>query len=402
MKTAAKKNPGTQAPSEEELIARASALIPMLRAQAMEVENARSVPAQTIDAFREAGFFKILQPARWGGWEMHPRTFYKVLMELGRGCPSSAWNAMILGIHQWHFGVMDPRAGDDMWSEDPNILVGSSYAPLGQIKKVEGGWRLSGTWKTSSGCDHAAGGSFLGGRVLDGDGNMIDHRAFLVSRKDYEIVDDWHVAGLGGTGSKSLAVRQAFVPDYRVHSIIDYKLTDRPAAYLYPFMQTFGGAVSAAIIGIAYGMIDLYVEQMKTRQNVFGPAGPAAANPYVKDNLGKAVIQVRSAQARLLQATQETAAYAMRGEQVPLDKRVLHRLENQYCGRDCLEAALLLWRKMGTRGIWLDNLAQLWMRAILVATNHISQNEDDPAGILGGYMLGEEVPPLMFNLPETP
>nr|UII03342.1 Flavin-dependent monooxygenase (oxygenase subunit) [Paraburkholderia sp.] len=387
-------------PTEEELVERARAMIPMLRGKASEVEKARAVPEATIQIFREAGFFKILQPKRWDGWEMNLLTFQKVLMELGRGCPSSAWNMMILGIHQWEFGVMDPRAGDEMWSKDSSILMGSSYAPFGQCRKVDGGWIISGTWKTSSGCDHADGGSFLGARWVDEQGVMRDHRAFLVSRSDYELIDDWHVMGLAGTGSKSIKVKEAFVPDYRSHSVVEYKASDRSPAYLYPFNQAFFSAVSAVLIGFARGMVDIYIEQMKPRQNIFGPAGGAAENPYVKDKLGNAVLLVRGARARIMQVMAETAAYTEKGQTIPLEERVHHYLEIQRCGRDCLDASIMLWKKLSARAIWLDNPAQLWTRAIMVAANHVTQNEDDSAGLLGGYLLGQGTPPFVFDLPK--
>ncbi|WP_028218123.1 acyl-CoA dehydrogenase family protein [Paraburkholderia oxyphila] len=390
-----------QQPTVSELVERARAMIPALRANAAEVEKARSVPKETIDAFKQAGFFKILQPRRWGGWEMNPGVFSKVLMELGRGCPSSAWNMMILGVHQWEFGLFDERAAHDMWAADNSVLVASSYAPFGKCRKVEGGWMLGGEWKTSSGCDHAQGGAILGAFWLDDEGNRRDYRSFLVSRSDYEIIDDWHVVGLAGTGSKSVRIKgEAFIPDYRSHSIVDYQKTERGTPYLHPFNQVFYSAVSSVIVGYARGMIDLYIEQMAPRQNIVGPAGAAAQNPYVKDKLGNAMLLVRSAQARLAQVFAEAQAHVERGELVPLHDRVFHFLEIQRCGKDCLDASTMLWKKLSARAIWLNNPVQLWMRTMLVAANHITQNEDDNAGVLGGYLLGQGVPPFIYGLPE--
>ena len=127
-------------PSPEELVARARAMIPMLRARADEIERARSVPADIIEEFRRAGFFKIVQPARWGGYEMNPVVFMRVLGELRRGCCSSAWNMMILGVHNWEFGLMDPRAGDDVWGKNPETIIASSYPPggTGRARKAAG------------------------------------------------------------------------------------------------------------------------------------------------------------------------------------------------------------------------------------------------------------------------
>src|SRR5690625_3091599 len=120
-------------PTEAELVARAEALIPVLRERADEVEKNRMVSAQTIQDFQEAGFFKILQPKRWGGYEMSPNVLNRVLMELGRGCPSSAWNVMVLGVHPFEVGLLDEKVGIELWSKDPTALVSSSYAPFGKV-----------------------------------------------------------------------------------------------------------------------------------------------------------------------------------------------------------------------------------------------------------------------------
>jgi 3-hydroxy-9,10-secoandrosta-1,3,5(10)-triene-9,17-dione monooxygenase len=136
----------TQIPTEEEIVQRARDMIPMLRERADACEQARMVPKETIQAFQEAGFFKILQPKRWGGYEMNPNTLNRVLIELARGCPSSAWNVMVLGVHPFEVGLLPEQVGDELWSEDNTRLVSSSYAPFGTVDAVEGGYRLNGEW----------------------------------------------------------------------------------------------------------------------------------------------------------------------------------------------------------------------------------------------------------------
>ena len=84
-------------PTEAEIVQRAHDLIPLLRERATECERNRMVSKETIQAFHDAGFFRILQPKRWGGYEMSPNVLNRVLMELARGCPSSAWNVMEIG-----------------------------------------------------------------------------------------------------------------------------------------------------------------------------------------------------------------------------------------------------------------------------------------------------------------
>lgn len=382
-------------PSPEVLIERARAMIPVLRSRTEQVEKDRSVPTQTIQEFMDAGFFRVLQPRRWGGWEMSPEVFWRILMELGRGCSSSAWNMMILGVHQWEFGQMDPQAGDDVWGQDNRVLVASSYAPTGNVKKVDGGYLLSGRWPTSSGGDHGQW-AFLGGNLKDDQGQVIDRCSFLVSRQDYELIDDWHVFGLCGTGSKSLVVKEAFVPEHRMHSIIDYRLDDRGAMYLWPFLTVFCASVSAVLCGFGQQAVDIYSEQMKTRLNT-GNGLQAALSPYVRDRLGNAVVRIQSARGRLFQLMAETTPQVMRRELLSMDQRVQYACEIAQVGRNIEEAVLLLFKATGARGIFLDNPIQKVLRDVLVASNHITQNGDDTAGVLGGYLLGAPLPPLQFE-----
>lgn len=383
-------------PTEAELIQRARDLIPMLIDRADSVEKNRMVSPETIQAFVDAGFFKILQPAVFGGYEMNPAVFYKVLMELGRGCCSSAWNMMILGVHQWEFGSLPDQACEDVWGVDDKTIIASSYPPFGKVEEIEGGYRISGTWKTSSGCDHGKW-AFLGGLRRDAQGNVIDRLSMLVPATDYEIEDDWHVFGLAGTGSKSLVVKETFVPYHRAHSLIQYNKDDRGTHYLYPFNQIFFGSVSALIVGMAQGGIDEYIRQMSVRTNTTD-GGNAALSPYVKDRLGNAVVRVRSARARLLQMMAETTEIVERGELVPTYDRVHHMLDIARVGRDCEEAVMLLFKATSARGIYLNNPLQRILRDVIAASNHITQNADDTAGMLGAYLLGQQLPPMVFGL----
>lgn len=380
-------------PTEAEIVQRAHDLIPMLRARAEECEKGRMVPKATIQAFKEAGFFKILQPKRWGGYEMHPNVLNKVLIELARGCPSSAWNVMVLGVHPFEVGLLPAKVGDELWGEDNTQLVSSSYAPFGTVAKVEGGYKLNGEWLTSSGCDHAAGGAFVGGRVEE-NGELV-FRSFWIQRSDFEIVDDWFVVGLAGTGSKKLVIKDIFVPDYRSHVIGAYGEESHGGVdnlYKMPFFYVFYAAVSSVIIGMARGMADLYVEHMVPRQNINQAVGAAVNDPFIKGKLGEAYAKIVGATARVLQNTEEAWSYASKGQLVPLEARIRHFATNQFTGGECFEAAHMIFKKTSTRGVWMNCPMQRQMRDILVGANHITQNQDNIGDLLGGHMLGNPLP----------
>src|SRR6185369_2136767 len=153
-------------PSVAELVARAEAMIPALRARADEADRLCRLPDETIREFQEAGFFKILQPRRYGGYEMDPQAFYAVQMKVAEGCMSSAWVLGVVAVHNWQLALFDARAQEDVWGSDPATLISSSYMPKGKATPVEGGYRVTGHWGFSSGVDHCEW-AFLGGQLND-------------------------------------------------------------------------------------------------------------------------------------------------------------------------------------------------------------------------------------------
>ena len=97
--------------------------------------------------------FRALQPRRYGGYELDPATFYQAVMEVGTVCGSSAWILGVIGVHNWHLAIFPPQAQEDVWGEDTSVQLSTSLAPTGTVERVDGGFRLSGRWSFSSGCD---------------------------------------------------------------------------------------------------------------------------------------------------------------------------------------------------------------------------------------------------------
>jgi len=385
----------------EELVQRARDMIPMLRAKAAEVEQNRMVPRETIEAFVEAGFLKITQPAKWGGYEMDLEVFCRVLMEIGAGCPSSAWVLSVLGVHNWEMGLFGDKACEELWSNNPNVLISSSYSPFGTATKVDGGWILNGTWRSSSGIDHVDW-TIIGAYEYDENGKVLDHKAFLVPKTQYRLIDDWDVYGLGGTGSKSLVVENVFVPDYRAHSMLEQPPSpDRPPLYSLHQTFVFTAGVASSIIGFAQSAIDYYIEEMRTRQSLRkreSGSTVAKESPYIKDRLGNAVLKVRSARARVLNAIREATDRVKKGDPLSPSELAILILDCAATGRDCSEAVILLHRAQAARGVWRANPIQRVLRDVMVGANHATQNSDDTAGIVGGVLLGDGLPPRFLNI----
>jgi 3-hydroxy-9,10-secoandrosta-1,3,5(10)-triene-9,17-dione monooxygenase len=223
---------GVRPDDELVLLERARSLIPRLTERAPAATAARNVPRETIAEYREAGMLRILQPRRFGGLQGRFSLFSRIVEELSFGCASSAWVYAVLAEHQWIIAQYPERAQLDVWGDDPLAVASSSLAPRAPAKKTAGGWHLSGRYTFSSGCDYAQWailGAFLGEA---GDPRHIAY--LLVPLAEIEIVDDWQVLGLAGTGSKSLLVRDVFVPEHRCVMVSDLFAGTPPGALVHP------------------------------------------------------------------------------------------------------------------------------------------------------------------------
>ncbi|MGB1140878.1 MAG: acyl-CoA dehydrogenase family protein, partial [Halioglobus sp.] len=207
---------GLGSPRAQQLIEAARTMGPALKERRAKASKDQRVPDETVREMHEAGFFKILQPEQWGGYAMDPQVFYAVGLEVARFCPSSAWILGVIAVHNWQLALFDDQAAQDVWAEDPSVLISSSYAPVGKVEVVDGGYKLSGRWSFSSGSEHCKW-AFLGAVVPTPEEpfNMANYRTFLVPIEDYDIVHNWEVVGLQGTGSHDIVVDGAFVPEHR-------------------------------------------------------------------------------------------------------------------------------------------------------------------------------------------
>ncbi|HMP55843.1 MAG TPA: hypothetical protein PKD92_04635, partial [Novosphingobium sp.] len=299
----------TDMPSPEQVVARARAMKPMLRERAAEVEAARAVSADTIAAFRDAGFFRILQPRSHGGYAFRPEVLADAIAEVSSACGSSGWTLAVLGLHQW--------------GDDSEVLLSSAYAPTGGVEPVEGGFRISGRWPFSSGCDHAQWAIVGGVRPPRGPGEVPTLCGFFVPRRDYAILDDWHTMGLAGTGSKSLVMDNVFVPENRHHPIFGAAPPPPEGAdpiYRMPFGLIFVEMLAAAVQGMAQGILDRFAERSQTRIATMDRS-PYAENPDTHRLIAETDYIIRSARA-LSRANMAAALDGVSGgpEQPVIDK----------------------------------------------------------------------------------
>lgn len=380
-----------------DLVARARALGPRLKERAPGADSARRLPAETIRDFQEAGLFKVLQPKRWGGYEMDPQTFFEVQMALAEACTSSGWVYGIVAVHNFQLGLFDLRAQEEVWGRDSSVLIASSYQPVGKVERVEGGFRLSGRWSFSSGCDHCDW-VFLGALVPPAKaGDPPDMRTFLLPKADFEIVDTWHTFGLKATGSNDIVVKGAFVPEHRTHSAMDGFLCRNPGQevntgplFRMPWAQIFVRSISTASLGGARGALTAYKGLAKGR--VSTNTGKATKTDAVAQTaLARAEGELDEMNAVLHRNFDAMMTLLRAGRPIPMEDRIRYRFQSATVARRCADLVDTLVQFLGGRAIFLSSpIVRYWLD-LNAARTHVANDPGPIGGSLAGAVLGEDV-----------
>lgn len=247
------------------LLATAASFKELLRESAREIDETRRVPDRVIDALADAGLFKLGVPKRYGGHEADIRTIIDVAATLAESCGSTAWVVTLINTVGIGVGMLSKQAQDEVFGADPDARVAGVFSPRGESRRVEGGYRLSGTWYYGSGSLHSNW-VMVGFPLVDEDGKTVDFGLGLVPRPDYEVQDTWFVVGMRGSGSNAIVVEDAFVPDHRILSVASALSGDFPtefteeALYHSAFQAAFTLVLTGAQLGLGRAALRLAIE----------------------------------------------------------------------------------------------------------------------------------------------
>ena len=380
-------------PEALELIARARAMAPRLAERARAAEDAGLVPRVTIDEMQEAGFFKVLQPKRWGGYEMDPRVFYEVQMALAEGCMATAWIYGVVGVHNWQIPLFPEQAQIDVWGTDPTTLTASTYMPTGKAEPVEGGYNFSGRWSWSSGSQHCEW-ILLGGLLPKKDGSgALEHCTFLLPKADFEIVNNFDVLGLRATGSHDIQVTNAFVPTHRTHRTNDHsdegclgRAVNPGWLYRIPFTQVFQRAVSTACLGATDGAVNSFRQRAASFVGKHGAKTAEDVNAQLA--VSEAMMTTDQLKLVLHRNFQRIVDCAKSGEKMPVEERLMQRAQAAQVPKLCAEAVNEIMRACAAGGVFKSNPIERTFRDLHVARGHIANNTDTYARSHGAVMLG--------------
>jgi 3-hydroxy-9,10-secoandrosta-1,3,5(10)-triene-9,17-dione monooxygenase len=380
-------------PAAIELIERAQAMTPRLAERAAAAEQAGRVPDDTVRELAETGLLRVLQPRRWGGSELDPRVFYRIQMTLAEGCMSTAWIYGVIAVHYWQLSLFPERAQQDVWANDAGTRIASTYMPTGKAEAVEGGYRFSGRWSFSSGCEHADW-IFLGGLLPKKDGSGgLEHTTFLLPRADLTIVPNWDVLGLRATGSHDIVVENVFVPEHRTQRTNDHTDAGCPGReinegwlYRVPFTQMFQRAVSTACIGALQGAVNSF--SARSAAHVGKHGSKTAEDPNAQQAVTEAIMAIDQLTLVLMRNYADVVHCAKTRTRMPVEQRLLQRAQSALVPKLCAERCNDLLRASAGSGMYKSNPVERLFRDIHQARGHIANNTDAYIRAHGAVALG--------------
>jgi alkylation response protein AidB-like acyl-CoA dehydrogenase len=395
-------------PSPEELIERARAMVPEIRELAEATEKNRNVFPHIIDKIRAAELLRTCRPKEFGGFEYDCETALKIAMTIAAACPSTGWSvngAVSNGRSMAHFPIEAQR---EVWADEVDPFTCACFAPTGTATPADGGYILTGHWSFASGCDRSSWiklGAFITSNGATsppdrGPGQAFEGAFFLLPIGDIEIIDNWFVNGLAGTGSKDIAAHEVFVPAHRVLMFSDARAGTTPGAKYYknplykmPLLIHGASMLASTAVGAARGALDAYLEMTaprKTRGALAGGNLPMTEFATIQLRYAEAASSVEAAELILLTDMRAMTRKLYDGGEITIADRIRCRRNQAYVTKLAVQAVEALNASTGGYGLMLSNPVQRAWRDANAVARHVSLNWDAVGTMYGQHAFGLE------------
>lgn len=364
-----------------------------------DTERDRRLPDKVIDTMRASGLMKLLRHRRYGGAECDPMTYLDVAREISYGSGSLGWVYGVLSFHDWYMAFTSEEFQQEAWGSDPDAFICDSFAPVGQITPVDGGYLVTGEWRFASGVEWSDW-IAVGGIAPPPDGEKPEHLLYFLPRSDFTIIDDWYTLGLRGTASRKVLVERAFVPAHRAFALARLAgPTGREAVagdgplWRMPLTSVQGLWIMAPALGVAQRMIDAYAENMRHRIRPFEGGAAQRENPAGQLSLAAAATAWDTAWAlaqKYAQEGWERAKAATRGEEwmVTDEERARYFSWRSSVARTSVELCDQLFIGSGAMALLDGNPLQQLFRDAHGASAHIGVDRGDGYTSRGRVAMG--------------
>lgn len=354
---------------------KARELAPVLAAASDEIEERRELPERIVEALIEGGFFRMLLPRSLGGAELDPLTYVQVLEEIAKADPSTAWCLGQNSGCSMSAPYLDPAVAREIFGPPRGILAwGPDLPGAGRGVAVEGGIRVTGRWGFATGSRHA---TWLGAHVPifepDGTPRMNPNgrpfvRTVLLPKSKAEIIDNWHVIGLRGTGSDSYALKDLFVPQKYTCSR-DNEAERREPGLLYRFTSgmIYAASFSNVSLGIARGALEAFIELARDKIPR-GARKTLRENNVIQSDVAQSEAKLRSARAFIHTTLREMWEEAEEKGDFGRDKHWQLRLAATWAIHQARDVVATIYHAAGATAIFNENPFERRLRDIHAGT----------------------------------
>jgi 3-hydroxy-9,10-secoandrosta-1,3,5(10)-triene-9,17-dione monooxygenase len=373
----------------------AESLVGDFRRYAAAAEELRRVPDESVNLLKSSGLLHVLQPAACGGKQLTMRAHVDAVSTVARGCNAAAWVLGVYHAHSWVMGHMNPKAQEDVYGQDPDQAIAAVIGPRGKaVRRVDGSFVLSGFWPFGSG-NSASNWLLLGTEVFDENGVKLDEADLLVPVSDVELLDDWYVAGLQGTGSSSIRCANVVVPAHRFLSLsaimenntAAYNDPDGPSLYKAQAGPVLTLCIASSATGVARGALDEFIRVVPGKKVLYTPHISHEWIP-VQKALGEAASMIHAAELLVYRVADDIDGYAARGEKMPMELRGGIRMDIALAMRLCRDAVEKLYTIGGAAGLTLRSPIQRAARNLQAINMHGLLLYDAGAELYGRILLG--------------
>ena len=381
--------------AESDVKAIAASLVPELRQRAMQTDRDRRVPPENIKLLANSGLLGIFRARKWGGQELSMRAHVDAVSIVAQGCQATAWVLGVYHAHDYIIGHMSEKAQEEVYTTSPHQAVAAVIGPRGKaVRKSDGSYVLSGFWPFASG-NAASDWMLLGAEVFDENNSKLDEGDLLVPVSDIIAIDDWHVAGLQGTGSNSVKCTNVAVPAHRFVSlpaILEnhtpvFARGDTPAIYKCQGGPALGMFIATSTIGAARSALQEFLKVVPGKKVMY-TEHISHEWSALQRTVGEAAAMIHAAELIFYRAADDVDDYARRGEKMPMEMRGRIRMDIAMVPRLCRDAVNNLYTIGGAAGLSLKSPIQLAARNIQAANMHGFLLYDAGAEIYGRVLLG--------------
>ena len=373
---------GATVPSyaRDDLLVAVRALAPKLRAASDEIEAGRSLTEPLVQAMVDAGFYRLYLPRSLGGGELDPLTYFDVIEALTHVESAAAWSTLIStgAMTIASRGLTDEVLAPMFASPRQTIMAGSG-PPKGRAVAVPGGYRLTGRWSQGSNV-RLAGWVLVGCHLYDGteprlgpDGRPVYLRCVLPASQ-VEVIDTWPTTGMRGTGSHDFAITDVFIPEERVHGLVEPSHRPQP---LYQFVGWTHVAHAALGLGIARVAIEEFIGLASGKEATWlASEGRLATRTTIQARVAQAEALVGSGRAYVRDATRDIWETVGRGERPSPEQRAVYRLAVAHAYASAVQAVDLMYSVAGASAIYATSRLDRCLRDVHTAAAHVWVSPD--------------------------